>query len=29
MQKNKAAQKTWDKLLFLLHKFTDELSVFL
>ena len=29
MQKNKAGQKTWDKLLFLLHKFTDELSVFL
>ena len=27
MQKNKAGQKTWYKPLYLLHKFTDELSV--
>ena len=27
MQKNKAGQKTWYKPLYLLQKFTDELSV--
>ena len=27
MQKNKTGQKTWYKPLYLLHKFTDELSV--